>query len=107
MVQGDLLPVLELDVVPEDPADLAAITTATPVVLIMRAYGATTPLIAAGPATVTSVAGGTVRVVYQWQGADTATPGDYQADVRFTISGRLLTVPTKAPATIRIRPKLG
>jgi hypothetical protein len=105
MVVGDRLPVLALTI-EADPAELTGITTATPVTLRMRRYGADTPTIADQAAEVTSVDAGRVEVHYLWDTDDTLTAGDYRVEATFTVEGRALTIPADAPAVVRFRARV-
>lgn len=83
-----------------------ALTAATSVQLLMRvkgtAEGATTintPMVIADP--VASI------VSYQWQPADTATPGDYDTEFEIHFPGGKQTVPTDGYLTVTVNDDIG
>lgn len=95
----------------DDDFDITdSITLATPVVFIMSPQGSTdTPPINRETATVTDVdtAAKSVTVEYRWQSGDTDTPGAYNAEWEFALSGGPATAPTHNHILVIIEDDLG
>lgn len=104
--QDDLANLLEMSFeYSTNPADLS-IPIDSPVVLHVVNMDTGVPLIEAGVVSITSVVGGIVTVLYTWGVGDTATPGRYRAELRFTVNSKLLTMPTVSYLNLLILDKL-
>lgn len=95
----------------DDEFDITdSVELATPVVFIMSPPGTTDPpLVDREVATVTDVntAANTVTVEYRWQNGDTDTPGVYNGEFEFTLTGGPVTAPTHGYITVVIEDDLG
>lgn len=90
--RGDLLPEL-VAILSDSNGNRVNLTTALGVKLAIRRVGGQTPIVYSNMA-VANQTSSPGQVTYTWQGPDTETPGEYQAEVVVNWDGREQTFPT-------------
>lgn len=97
--QGDLLPEIQVTCTDADTGDPIDLTAATDVRFHMRKPGASAEKVDAAAAFVNK-AGGIVK--YSWQGTDTDTVGNFDAEFEVTFPAGTLTFPNWKQLEIKI-----